>query len=53
MVIDLVLWGRVGKVIEAGHKVVKAVVSLATIISKAQGLLRRVEGLTLVPRKSR
>ncbi|WP_189155653.1 polymorphic toxin-type HINT domain-containing protein [Lentzea pudingi] len=44
LVMNLVPWGKVGKVIEAGYKAVKAVSSMATIISKAQGLLRRVEG---------
>lgn len=45
LVMNLVPWGKVGKVIEAGYKAVKAVTSMATIISKAQGLLRRVAGI--------
>ncbi|GAB2857010.1 RHS repeat-associated core domain-containing protein [Lentzea nigeriaca] len=43
LVMNLVPWGKVGKVLEAGYKAVKAVSSMARIISKAQGLLRRVE----------
>ncbi|SDH59179.1 intein N-terminal splicing region/RHS repeat-associated core domain-containing protein [Lentzea fradiae] len=45
LVMNLVPWGKIGKVIEAGYKAVKAVASMANIISKAQGLLRRVEGI--------
>ncbi len=43
LVMNLVPWGKVGKILEAGYKAVKAVVSMAKVIEKAQGLLRRVE----------
>ncbi len=43
LVMNLVPWGKVGKVLEAGYKAVKAVASMAKVIEKAQGLLRRVE----------
>ncbi|MCG8924057.1 polymorphic toxin-type HINT domain-containing protein [Lentzea sp. CC55] len=45
LVMNLVPWGKVGKILEAGYKAVKAVSSMAKVISKAQGLLRRVEGI--------
>jgi len=43
LVMNLVPWGKVGKVLEAGYKAVRATVMMAKVISKAQGLLRRVE----------
>ncbi len=46
LVMNLVPWGKVGKVLEAGYKAVRATMTMAKIISKAQGLLRRVEKIT-------
>ncbi|MGI5506294.1 polymorphic toxin-type HINT domain-containing protein [Lentzea sp. CA-135723] len=45
LVMNLVPWGKVGKVLEAGYKAIKAVSSMAKVISKAKGLLRRVESI--------
>ncbi|WP_112270647.1 RHS repeat-associated core domain-containing protein [Lentzea terrae] len=46
LVMNLVPVGKIGKVLEAGYKAVKAVTSMAKVISKAQALLRRVEKIT-------
>jgi len=46
LVMNLVPWGKVGKVLEAGYKAVRATVMMAKVIEKAQGLLRRVEKIT-------
>ncbi|WP_156213095.1 RHS repeat-associated core domain-containing protein [Lentzea aerocolonigenes] len=46
LVMNLVPWGKVGKVLEAGYKAVRATVTMAKVIEKAQGLLRRVERIT-------
>ncbi|WP_084717020.1 Hint domain-containing protein [Saccharothrix syringae] len=39
-------WGKVGKILEAGWNAIKAVDRLTSIISKAQGVLRRVQAIT-------
>ncbi|MBP2337380.1 hypothetical protein JOF41_003558 [Saccharothrix coeruleofusca] len=46
MIAGLVPWGKIGKVLEAGYKAVKAVSSLASIVEKARGVLRRVDSIT-------
>ncbi len=46
MVAGLVPWGKVGKILEAGWNAIKAVDRLTSIVSKAQGVLRRVQGIT-------
>ena len=46
VVAGLVPWGKVGKIIEAGVNAIKAVNRLSSIISKAQGILRRVQTIT-------
>ncbi|MGW4211690.1 RHS repeat domain-containing protein, partial [Lentzea sp. NPDC004789] len=46
LVMNLVPWGKVGKVLEAGYKAVRATVMMAKVIEKAQSLLRRVEKIT-------
>jgi hypothetical protein len=46
LVMNLVPWGKVGKVLEAGYKALRATVTMVKIIEKAQGLLRRVEKIT-------
>ncbi|MBP2337383.1 RHS repeat-associated protein [Saccharothrix coeruleofusca] len=46
MIAGLVPWGKIGKVLEAGYKAVKAVASLASIVEKARGVLRRVDSVT-------
>ncbi|QFZ19050.1 RHS repeat-associated core domain-containing protein [Saccharothrix syringae] len=46
MVAGLVPWGKVGKILEAGWNAIKAVDRLASIVSKAQGILRRVQSIT-------
>ncbi|WP_033433214.1 RHS repeat-associated core domain-containing protein [Saccharothrix syringae] len=45
LVAGLVPWGKVGKILEAGWNAIKAVDRLASIVSKAQGVLRRVQGI--------
>ena len=42
LVLNLVPWGKVGKVLEAGYKAIRAVASMAKVIDRAQSLLRRV-----------
>ncbi|WP_244991259.1 RHS repeat-associated core domain-containing protein [Saccharothrix coeruleofusca] len=46
MIAGLVPWGKIGKVLEAGYKAIKAVSSLASIVEKARGVLRRVDSIT-------
>lgn len=46
LVANLVPLGKVAKVLEAGYKAIKAVANLASIVEKAQGILRRVSAIT-------
>ncbi|MBP2337371.1 hypothetical protein JOF41_003549 [Saccharothrix coeruleofusca] len=46
MIAGLVPWGKVGKVLDAGYKAVKAVSSLASIVQKARCVQRRVDSIT-------
>ncbi|MEU5690795.1 RHS repeat-associated core domain-containing protein [Actinosynnema sp. NPDC020468] len=45
LVLGLVPWGKVGKILQAGVKAFKAVERLASIVDKAQGIVRKVGDL--------
>ncbi|ACU38695.1 RHS repeat-associated core domain-containing protein [Actinosynnema mirum] len=46
LVFDLVPWGKVGRVLEAGYKAYKAVDSLVDTVRNARAILRRVDDIT-------
>jgi hypothetical protein len=45
LVAGLVPFGKIGKILEAGYNAVKAVSRLSSIVDKARGVLRRVQGM--------
>jgi hypothetical protein len=51
LVMNLVPWGKVGKVLEAGCKALRATVTMAKVIEKAQGLWRRSQGIMVAARR--